>query len=187
MCFSAMDPQLTPKPSPSSSSPTLRPDLSSQSSSSSSRVTSNSNFTKPRLKMPTLPTTTSPSPSTASPQTSSALSSRSSSLFTPPPSPLRQPIRTPSQVGRSQLNAATESPSSDASAAGAATKATQPLPAPEPGENPALPVWLFALQVTKSLLPSFTFISPPTKADTTLTLLCVLLCLHDSHGLYHHT
>lgn len=185
MCFSAMDPPLTPKPSPSAS-PTLRPDLSSQSSSSSSPVTSNSNYTKPRLKMPTPPTTTSPSPSTASPRTSSALFSRSSSLSTPPPSPLRQPIRSPSQVGRSQLNAATESPSSDVTAAGTATKATQPPPAPEPGENPALPFWLLALQVTKSSPSSFTFIFPPTRADTTLTILCVLLCLQDSHGLYHH-
>ncbi|KAF1384752.1 hypothetical protein PFLUV_G00123420 [Perca fluviatilis] len=122
-----MDPSLngnpaTPKPSPSS--PTiLRPGLSS-SSSSSTTAAPTSERPKPKLTMPKPLTTPSPSP---------GLSSRSSSLSTPPASPLRQPIRSPSQVGRSQLNAAsTQTRPTGSTAAGAAAMAPQPPPTPEP-------------------------------------------------------
>ncbi|TDH07640.1 hypothetical protein EPR50_G00107920 [Perca flavescens] len=131
-----MDPSLngnpaTPKPSPSS--PTiLRPGLSS-SSSSSTTTAPTSERPKPKLTMPKPLTTPSPSPSIASPRTSPGLSSRSSSLSTPPASPLRQPIRSPSQVGRSQLNAAsTQTRPTGSTAAGAAAMAPQPPPTPEP-------------------------------------------------------
>ncbi|KAM3612548.1 uncharacterized protein V6R79_010085 [Siganus canaliculatus] len=101
-----MDPSLNGSPAnpkPSASSPTT---LGSDVSSSSSTVASTSDRPKPKLTMPTPPATHSSSPSTASPRTSPGLLSRSSSLPTPPAPPLRQPIRSPSQVGRSQLNAA---------------------------------------------------------------------------------
>ncbi|XP_076595823.1 wolframin isoform X1 [Chaetodon auriga] len=130
-----MEPSLTgspatPKPSPLSPS-TQRPGPSS-SSSSSTTTTPTSDLPRPKLTMPTRPTTPSSSPSTASPLTSPGLSSRSSSLSTPPASPLRQPIRSPSQVGRSQLNAAsTGNPPASSTAAGAAP---QPPPTPEPEE-----------------------------------------------------
>ncbi|XP_010733795.3 wolframin isoform X1 [Larimichthys crocea] len=132
-----MDPSLTgnpatPKPSPSPPA-TLRPGLSS-SSSSSTPTAPTPERSKPKLTIPTPPTTPSSSSSTASPRTSPGLSSRSSSLSTPPVSPLRQPIRSPSQVGRSQLNAAsTENPPNGSTAAGA--KAPHPPPTPEP-EDP---------------------------------------------------
>ncbi|XP_044061757.1 wolframin isoform X2 [Siniperca chuatsi] len=127
-----MEPSLTgnpatPRLSPSSPS-TLRPGLSS-SSSSSTTTAPTSDRPKPKLTMPTPPTTPSSSPS---PRTSPGLSSRSSSLSTPPSSPLHQPIRSPSQVGRSQLNAASTGNPPSGSTAGAAARAPQPPPTPEP-------------------------------------------------------
>ncbi|KAM6923960.1 LOW QUALITY PROTEIN: wolframin [Xenentodon cancila] len=89
--------------------------------------------------MPTPPATPSSSPSTASPRTSPGLLSRSSSLSTPTSSPLRQPVRSFSQLGRSQLNAAsTGSLLTGSSAAGGAAIVPQPPPptpaTPEPEE-----------------------------------------------------
>ncbi|XP_041799861.1 wolframin isoform X2 [Chelmon rostratus] len=133
-----MDPSLTgnlatPKPSPSSPY-TLRSGPSS-SSSSTAATPPTSDHPKPKLAMPARPTTASSSPTTASPRTSPGLSSRSSSLSTPPASPLRQPIRSPSQVGRSQLNAAsTGNPPASSTAAGAAPQ-PPPTPEPEPEEE----------------------------------------------------
>ncbi|KAG7230340.1 hypothetical protein INR49_024444 [Caranx melampygus] len=124
----AMEPSLTgnsstPKPSPLSPA-TLRAGPSS-SSSSATTTTPASDRPKPKLTMPTAPATPSSSscPSTASPR---------SSLSTPPTSPLRQPIRSLSHVGRSQLNAATTGhplPGSSATAT-----APPPPPTPEPEE-----------------------------------------------------
>ncbi|XP_070819465.1 wolframin isoform X2 [Chaetodon trifascialis] len=123
----------TQKPSPLSPS-TQRPGPSSSSSSPTTTAPTSVHH-KPKLTMPTRPTTPSSSPSTASPLTSPGLSSRSSSLSTPPTSPLRQPIRTPSQVGRSQLNAAsTGNPPGSSTAAGAAPQ-PPPTPEPEPEEE----------------------------------------------------
>ncbi|XP_028314660.1 wolframin [Gouania willdenowi] len=76
-------PSLTP-PSPHANSPSERPN--------------------PSPSMPTPPSTPSSSPSSSSPHSSTGMNSSSSSP--PAASALRQPIRTPSQVGRSQLNAA---------------------------------------------------------------------------------
>lgn len=187
ICFSDMEPPLsdnsaTPKPSPSPS-PTPRPDppLASSSPSSSPRLAPNSERPKPKLTMPTPSTPSSSSPSTASPRTSPGFFSRSSSLSTPPASPFRQPIGRPSQVGRSQLNAAAENPSTDSTAAGAAAKAPQIPPTLDPGENSTLPLWSFNLFLSLNhyctvFLPS----SPLINASNT-TSLCALLCLHGSH------
>ncbi|XP_035506037.1 wolframin [Scophthalmus maximus] len=129
-----MDPPLTgdssaPKLGPSTPA-TLRAGPSS-SSSSANTATPTSDRPRPKLTMPTPPATPSP-PSAASPRTSPGLSSRSTSLSTPPASPLRQPIRSLSQVGRSQLNAAsTVNPRPGSSAA---APAPQPPPTPEPEE-----------------------------------------------------
>ncbi|XP_033949007.1 wolframin isoform X1 [Pseudochaenichthys georgianus] len=120
----------TAKPSPSSPS-TLRPGPSS-SSLSSTATTHTSDHTGPKITVPTPPTTPSSALSTASPRTSPGLSSRSSSLSTPPSSALHQPIRSPSQVGRSQLNAA--SPEYPPARSTAAATAPQPPPTPEPEE-----------------------------------------------------
>ncbi|XP_056239592.1 wolframin isoform X1 [Seriola aureovittata] len=131
----AMEPSLTgnsstPKPSPLSPT-TLRAGPSS-SSSSTTKTTPTSDRPKPKLSMPTPPATPSSSPSTASPRTSPGLSSRSSSLSTLPASPLRQPTRSLSHVGRSQLNAAaTGNPLTGSLAA---ATASQPPPTPEPEE-----------------------------------------------------
>ncbi|CAK6971934.1 wolframin-like [Scomber scombrus] len=123
-------------PPPTGASSTPRLSLSSlrtgpaSTSSSATTSTPSSDRPKPKLSMPTAPTTLSPSPSPASSQASPGLSSRSSSLSTPPASPLRMPIRSPSQVGRSQLNAAsTANPPS-----GAHATPLQPPPTPEPDE-----------------------------------------------------
>lgn len=110
----------------------MRPNISSSSSSSSPPPT-NSGLPKPKLPLLTPPTTPS-SPPTAFPRPTLPLSSHSSSLSTPPASPLRQPIRSPSTVGRSQLNAATENTGNDSTPAGAAAKPLQPHPLPEQGE-----------------------------------------------------
>uniref|UniRef100_A0A3Q4GU90 Wolfram syndrome 1b (wolframin) n=1 Tax=Neolamprologus brichardi TaxID=32507 RepID=A0A3Q4GU90_NEOBR len=117
-----MDPSLTASSSASkldpSSPTTLRPGPSSLSSSVNS-TTTNSNWPNPKLTMPTPPATPSSSPSTASPRTSPNPLYRSSSLSTPTTSSLRQPIRSLSQGGRSQLNAAsTGNPMTGSSAAG---------------------------------------------------------------------
>ncbi|XP_068449958.1 wolframin isoform X2 [Clinocottus analis] len=131
-----MEPSLTgnpatPRPSPSSPS-TLRP---SPFSSGSTTTAPTSDRLHSKLSLPTPQTTPSSSTSTASPRTSPCLSTRSSSLSTPPASPLRQPIRSPSQVGRSQLNAAsTGIPPTAFPVAGAVTVAQQPPPAPESEE-----------------------------------------------------
>lgn len=123
------------EPPPTGTSSTPRLSLSSlrtgpsSTSSSATTTTPSSDRPKPKLSMPTSPTTPSSSPSTASSQASPSLS-RSSSLSTPPASPLRLPIRSPSQVGRSQLNAAsTANPPSGANAS-----APQPPTTPEPEE-----------------------------------------------------
>lgn len=86
----------------SSSHTVMSPDPSSLDSSTSSTPDRH----KPQLTMPTPPTTPSFSPSTAFPQTSPPLLSRSSSLSSPTSSPLHQPVRSFSKMGRSQLNAA---------------------------------------------------------------------------------
>ncbi|KAM7389768.1 hypothetical protein PAMP_023726 [Pampus punctatissimus] len=123
------------EPPPASTSSTPKLSLSSlrtgpfSPSSSATTSTPSSDRSKPKLSMPTPPTTPS-SPSTASSQASPSVSSRSSSLSTPHASPLRLPFRSPSQVGRSQLNAAsTTNPPS-----GANTTAPQPPTTPEPEE-----------------------------------------------------
>ncbi|CAJ1058659.1 wolframin [Xyrichtys novacula] len=116
-------------PKPTSSSPSSsRPGFVS-SSSSPATTTPTSDRPKPKLTMPTPPATPSPSTSATSPRTPLGLSSHSSSSSTPPESPLRQPIRSPSLVGRSQLNAASTGGSLNGSTA---TKAPQPPPTPEP-------------------------------------------------------
>ncbi|XP_068596518.1 wolframin [Brachionichthys hirsutus] len=125
-----MEPTMTgntarPNLTPSSSSSTLRPDHSTTSSSSSPvKLT-------PKQKL-SMPTASSSSP--ASPQKSPGLSFCSSSQSTSPAPPLCQPVRTPSQVGRSQLNAsAIDNPHPGSTAA---AKAPQPPPlTPEP-EDP---------------------------------------------------
>ncbi|XP_069575911.1 wolframin [Brachyistius frenatus] len=123
----------TPKLNPSS--PTApRPGPSSLGSYATT-TTSTSDWPKSKLTMTTPPPTPSSPPSTGSTRTSPGLYSRSSSLSTPTASPLRQPIRTLSQVGRSQLNAtSTENPLTESSAAGAAAMMPQPPPTPEPDE-----------------------------------------------------
>lgn len=113
-----MDPSLTGVPS----SPAIRSDLSM----SSSRATSSR--TRPQVNTQTPPAT--PTTSTATPRLSPGQLSRSSSLSTPPDSPLRQPIRSASVGGRSQLNAA--SPGSPLS--GAVTPPYTP-PTPEQEEQ----------------------------------------------------
>ncbi|XP_061581372.1 wolframin [Cololabis saira] len=115
---------------------TMRP---GPSSFTSSATMSTQDFHKPKLNMPTPPTTPSSSPSTASPRTSPGVLSRSSSLSTPSSSPFRQPVRSFSQLGRSQLNAAsTGTLLTGSSAAGAAATVSQPPPptptTPEPEE-----------------------------------------------------
>ncbi|XP_053285296.1 wolframin [Pleuronectes platessa] len=131
-----MEPSLTgnssaPRLSPSSTPATLRVGLSS-SSSSATTATPASNRPTPKLTMSTPPATPSPTSSTAPPRTTPGLSSRSPSLSTPPASPLRQPLRSLSQAGRSQLNAATTvDPRSGSSAA---APPPQPPPTHEPEE-----------------------------------------------------
>ncbi|XP_068181515.1 wolframin isoform X2 [Antennarius striatus] len=128
-----MEPSLTgntakPNLSRSASSP-LRLDHSTTTSSSST-VKPTSDHPKQKLTMPTTPSS---SPSPASPQTSPGLSFGSSSQSTSPASPTCQPIRSPSQVGRSQLNASTtDIPHPGPTTAGAAAKAPQPPHSPEP-------------------------------------------------------
>ncbi|XP_070693308.1 wolframin isoform X1 [Pempheris klunzingeri] len=124
---------MEPSHSSNPATPKAHPSAPSTSSTSSTPTAPTSDRPKPKLAIPTPPTTPSSSPSTASPRTSPGLSSRSSSLSTPPASPLCQPIRSPSQVGRSQLNAASTG-NPPATAAGAAAKAPQPPPTPEPEE-----------------------------------------------------
>ncbi|XP_026186861.1 wolframin [Mastacembelus armatus] len=123
-----MDPSLTGRsstPTPSATSPTALRAGSSLSNSSATTTTPTSD--RPKITIPTPPTT---------PRTSPGLSSsRSSSLSTPPSSPLRQPIRSLSQVGRSQLNAAsTETPLTRSSAAGSAATSSQPPLTPDTEE-----------------------------------------------------
>uniref|UniRef100_A0A3B3ZQY8 Uncharacterized protein n=1 Tax=Periophthalmus magnuspinnatus TaxID=409849 RepID=A0A3B3ZQY8_9GOBI len=89
-----MDPSLTGVPS----GPAIRSGVSVSTSSATS------NRTRPKVNMPVPPVT--PSTSTASPRLAPGQLSRSSSFSTPPDSPLRQPIRSASIGGRSQLNAA---------------------------------------------------------------------------------
>lgn len=133
-----MEPSLTGNsstPKPSLSSPTtLRAGLS-MSNSSSTPTTPTSDHPKPKNTIPASSTTS--SSSTVSPQTFPSLSSRSSSLSTLSSSPIRQPIRSLSQVGRSQLNAAsTGIPLNPlTSASGAAAVAPKTPPSPEPGER----------------------------------------------------
>ncbi|CAL9706680.1 unnamed protein product [Knipowitschia caucasica] len=92
-----MDPSLTGVPS----GPALRSGVSLSTS------TATSNQTRPRVNMPTPPAT--PTTSSALPHLPVGQLSRSSSLSTPPDSPLRHPIRRASIGGRSQLNAASPS------------------------------------------------------------------------------
>uniref|UniRef100_A0A3Q2VC26 Wolfram syndrome 1b (wolframin) n=1 Tax=Haplochromis burtoni TaxID=8153 RepID=A0A3Q2VC26_HAPBU len=143
-----MDPSLTASSSASkldpSSPTTLRPGPSSRSSSVNS-TTTNSNWPNPKLTMPTPPATPSSSPSTASPRTSPNPLYRSSSLSTPTTSPLRQPIRSLSQGGRSQLNAAsTGNPMTGSSAAGGPATISQTPPTPDDEElnNCTAVTWL---------------------------------------------
>lgn len=132
--FSVMEPlhndMATKKAGPS----IMRPNTSLASSASSTPPSPNSDLSKPKLPLPTTPTTPS-SPSTAFARFSPPPSSRSSSLSTPPASPLRQPIRSLSNVGRSQLNAATKNNLIDSTPAAAAVRPSQPQPIPEPGET----------------------------------------------------
>lgn len=118
------------------SSPTImRPNTPSSCSSSSSPPPTNSGLPKPKLALLTPPTTPS-SPSTTYLSLSPPLSSRSSSsLSTPPAAPRRQPIRSSSTVGRSQLNAVTENTLNDSTPAGAAAKLSQPHLPHEQGET----------------------------------------------------
>ncbi|XP_047440828.1 wolframin [Mugil cephalus] len=118
----------TPELSPSSPT-TPRPGPSSLSSSAATTATSDR--LKPKFTMPTPPTTPSSSPSTAAPRTVPGLHSRSSSLSALTASPRHQPVRSHSQVGRSQLNAAsTGNPLTGSTAAGAS-----PPPTAEPEET----------------------------------------------------
>ncbi|XP_029020789.1 wolframin isoform X1 [Betta splendens] len=117
-----MEPSLTgnsPSVKPSPPSPSnLRAGLSMPSPSPTAPAAT-SVQAKPKLTIPTPPTTPISSSSTASPQTFPSHSSRSFSVSTPTSSPLRQPIRSLSHGGRSQLNAAsTENPPSGCSASG---------------------------------------------------------------------
>ncbi|XP_072295819.1 wolframin isoform X2 [Eucyclogobius newberryi] len=116
-----MDPSLTGVPS----GPSLRSGVSLSTS-----TTATSNRTKPQVNMPTPPAT--PMTSAASPRLSPGLLSRSSSLCSPPDSPLRQPIRSASIGGRSQLNAA--SPGSPLSGANTPPQTPQ-TPEPEQEEE----------------------------------------------------
>lgn len=135
-----MEPPLTGNsstPKPSLSSPTTSRAGLSLANSSSTTTTPTSDQPSPKLTMPTSPTTPTSTNCSASRQTFPGLSSRSSSLSTLSSSPLRQPIRSLSQVGRSQLNATSiGNPISPLnSASGAATTAPKTPPTPEPGER----------------------------------------------------
>ncbi|KAM9850229.1 wolframin [Aulostomus maculatus] len=120
-----------PKLSPSSLT-TLRTGPPSPSSSATTS-TPLPDRPKPKLTMPTPPSTSASSPSTVTTRASQSLSSRSSSCSTPPASPLRLPTRSPSQVGRSQLNAAASGNpiAGTSSGANAAVPATPELEEPE--------------------------------------------------------
>ncbi|XP_030002178.1 wolframin isoform X1 [Sphaeramia orbicularis] len=110
-----------PSPSPPT---TLRPG-SSLSSSSTATAGLSSDRPRSKITLPTPPTTPSSSASSASPRIPPRLLSRSSSLSMPSSSPVHQPIRSSSLVGRSQLNAAsTASPPA----------ASHAPPSPEPEE-----------------------------------------------------
>ncbi|XP_054647080.1 wolframin [Dunckerocampus dactyliophorus] len=102
-----MDPSPTHIPNPSLSPPTtVRTDSLSPRPSAN---TSSPDKTTPKLTMPTPPTAPPLSSSSSflnSSQAARRLYSRSSSLPTPTASPLRSPIRNPSQLGRARLNAA---------------------------------------------------------------------------------
>ncbi|XP_034036930.1 wolframin [Thalassophryne amazonica] len=98
-----MEPSATCTSKPSSSSPTTTRQPSSSQKASS---TPTSDQPKPKLSMPTPPTTPASSLSSGSATSFQASPTRSSSVSTPPASPLHQPIRNLSQVGWSQLNAA---------------------------------------------------------------------------------
>ncbi|XP_028271378.1 wolframin isoform X2 [Parambassis ranga] len=112
-----------------SSPATFRPGPSSLSSSSPT-TPSTSERPRPKLAMPAAS-----SPSTSSSHSSPGLYSRSSSLSTPSSSPVRQPIRSLSQMGRSQLNAAsTGIPLTGSPAAGTTPTMSPPPPTPEPDE-----------------------------------------------------
>uniref|UniRef100_UPI003AAFD6FB wolframin n=1 Tax=Centroberyx gerrardi TaxID=166262 RepID=UPI003AAFD6FB len=117
-----------PKPGPSSPT-TLK--LATPAS-----PTSTSAQPKPKPATPTTPTSPSPSPSAGSSRASPVLPSPSPSLSTPSPaSPLRQPIKSISQAGRSQLNAASTGNSPTRPPAAAAAPPPQPPATPEPGEK----------------------------------------------------
>lgn len=103
----------------------------------------------PKLAMPTPPTIPSSSTST----TTSGLFSQSSSLSTAPASPLCMPTRSRSQVGRSQLNAASSATPNAGTSPG--TRTTAPT-TPEPGRSPALS-WL-TVHVHLLLVPVFGFV-----------------------------
>ncbi|XP_037531771.1 wolframin [Nematolebias whitei] len=108
-----------------SSPTTMRPGTSSLGSSA---TLSTPDQKKPKLTMPTPPTTPSSSPSTASPRTCPSLYSRSSSLNSLTSSSHHQPTRSLSQLGRSQLNAASTGSPLNGSAV------PKPPASPEPDE-----------------------------------------------------
>ncbi|XP_054890533.1 wolframin isoform X1 [Poeciliopsis prolifica] len=119
----------TPKLNPSSPT-SMRPGTSSLGSSASSSTLEPKRH---KVTLPTPSTTPSPSPSAASPrQISPWLHSRSSSLSTLTTSSPRQPSRSFSQPGRSQLNAAA---STGSLLNGSSVAAMPPSPvSPEPDE-----------------------------------------------------
>lgn len=113
----------------------LRKGPSSPSSSTNTAIPS-SDRQNSKLTKPTPPTTPSSSSSTTSPWSSPGLSSRSSTLSTPPASPFRLPTRSPSLVGRSQLNAASSANPIGGTSSGA--YAAAPTTPEQPGEVQSL-------------------------------------------------
>ncbi|KAF7667600.1 hypothetical protein LDENG_00053320 [Lucifuga dentata] len=117
------------------SSPTTRPHHSSciLSASTDNATPATTTSPQPKPAMSATPTSPSPSSSTAS-QASPIFSSPSPSLSTLPASPLHKPIRIPSQVGRSQLNAASAGNSQNGLSAAATSTPPQTPTTPEPEE-----------------------------------------------------
>ncbi|XP_056145768.1 wolframin [Lampris incognitus] len=117
-----------PKPGSSSSTP-------SQTAARSSQTIGTPTPSQAKPATSTTPVSLSSLPSAFSSRASPILSPPSPSLSTPTISPLRQPIRDPSQVGRSQLNAASTGNSPTRPRAAAPTPRPPPTPEPEEPED----------------------------------------------------
>ncbi|XP_038161052.1 wolframin [Cyprinodon tularosa] len=126
-----MDPSSTGNPPAPELNPSSPSSSRSRTSSLGSSVSSSTHEPqRHKVTLPTPPTTPSSPPSTASPVIPQRLHSRSSSLSSTPSSFPRQPTRSFSQPGRSQLNAASTTGSllNGSTAAAAPPSATSPEP-----------------------------------------------------------